>query len=619
MVTMNLPLVPSKDPSGVRSPSVRPGLRLATVFAALPVLLGAVLQSSPIEPVGDFLPLRGHLAAEATPADSTSVLRDARGAQARFERTRVRHLSETWRGMGGTCDERIGRMCIRHSRSDDWEPPPEDPAIADAREELLAALKEVASEIPGDDWVLGQRVRYLGEAERWDEAHRLAEVCGGATEWWCSALRGYALHGAERFEEAEAGFRDALDAMPDALREEWSDPSVVLDGDGRRFLDGGEAAGLEERRSRVWVLGNPLFLVPGNDRLTEHFARQVLARINERARNPYGMSWGSDLAEVLVRYGPAAGFERQRPPSTSAMMGPPSVLGRFQPLSRGILPPGRYLEDPAAIPFGEWVLDDRQARGRYAPPYAPRIRSLQAQEALFRRGDSLLVVLAYRIPQEEEVEVGAHEGTREGGLFLVRSDGEAAARTTGNGQPEGVLTAMAPNGEYLVSAEVRDPEENRAWRLRHGVRQENLPRDITAVSGILAIEASTPVPSSLEEALPLVLPGAEVEEGGAIGVAWEMYHLGPDPAPISFRLRIREDSPGFLSRVGRWLRLVTPERPTEVSWDEEEEGGILFRAVTLDLSDLSPGQYELELSVELPGRETARVAKPIRVRDGAEP
>ena len=32
----------------------------------------------------------------------------------------------------------------------------------------------------GDPWILGQRVVYLGEAGRWDEAHSLANAaCGG--------------------------------------------------------------------------------------------------------------------------------------------------------------------------------------------------------------------------------------------------------------------------------------------------------------------------------------------------------------------------------------------------------------------------------------------------------
>lgn len=548
------------------------------------------------------------------PVDSAAVLRDARGAQARFERLRVRHLPMTWSGMGGTCDDRVGRMCIRHSRSDDWTAPPEDPAITDARLELLEALGELEREVGGDDWILGQRVRYLGEAGRWDGARDLARECSGATGWWCLALEGMALHYEGRYWEAEDRFQNALGEMPRDLREEWEDPEFLLDRNARGWL--GEVG--IQGRDRLWAMANPLVLVPGNDRWTEHLTRHTLARIHEGARNPYGMSWSRDLAEILVRYGPEAGFERQRDPPGRVGMGPPGVLGRFQPKSRRILPVGDQLRNPTAIPLGDWTLDERRARTRYAPSYAPRIRALEAQQAVFRRGDSILVVLGHRIPRGGEGDPEPGVGPFEKGLFLLTEDGVEVARTRDEGGTDGVLTLQAPNGSYLASVEVWDPEEALAWRLRYGLEQEDLPRGVVSISDLVVTEPEDPSPGSLSGVLPSVLPFPSVPEGERLGIAWEVYNLSPGDMPVRFRLRVREEGPGFLRRIGQWLRLVTPERPTDVSWEEVEEGtGVLFRAVNLDLEGLSPGRYELELSVELSGREPARATRTFKVEDSS--
>src|SRR5690606_3314557 len=98
-----------------------------------------------------------------------AALRDARGAQARFERERVARLPIDHDWPGGGCDEVVGRICMR-APAGDWYPPPEDERIVQARETLLAELAAAGEDAPGDPWILGQRVFYLGEAGRWEEA-----------------------------------------------------------------------------------------------------------------------------------------------------------------------------------------------------------------------------------------------------------------------------------------------------------------------------------------------------------------------------------------------------------------------------------------------------------------
>ena len=246
--------------------------------------------------------------------DSTDIRSQAEDAQERFERVRRRLLPYVWDGGRRPCDERIGRLCLWHGGEDDWEPLPDPPDLVEARDELLTTLAGAADHIPADEWILGQRIRYLGEAGRWEHAVRLAGVCGGAASSWCSVLEGFALHGMGRYEAALELFHRGLETMESEEARKWRDPTVLLDGKGSDVLeDAADEDEWEDVRARVWTLADPLYLVAGNDRESEHYARWTYSKMSDGARNAWAMRWGDDLEEIAVRYGWDRGWERIRP------------------------------------------------------------------------------------------------------------------------------------------------------------------------------------------------------------------------------------------------------------------------------------------------------------------
>src|SRR6266446_5071034 len=157
--------------------------------------------------------------------DSLAVLKSAQRARDGFEITRRANLPERPSGSSGGRYEIIGRLRYWYeSGADEDSAPEEPPRIRRARARLLAALDQAAAALPGDEWIAGQRVRYLLEDGQHRLAAQAAEQCRAVT-WWCEALGGMVRHAERDFAGADSLFAAALAAMPEDERCRWSDIS----------------------------------------------------------------------------------------------------------------------------------------------------------------------------------------------------------------------------------------------------------------------------------------------------------------------------------------------------------------------------------------------------------
>jgi hypothetical protein len=230
----------------------------------------------------------------------------------------------------------------------------------------------------------------------------------------------------------------------------------------------------------------------------------------------------------------------------------------------------------------------------------------------------MLVVGAYRPAPpggQDEPEAGPplHDAAVEAALFLVPED-EGLLRVAESGSSEGVLTLRAPPGRYVSSLEVLDRGGRRAWRARQGVRQDPLLPGAVDVSDLLILNPDAPFPGTLDEAIPYVRPGIEVDRAERFTVVWEVYGLDVHE-PVRVTLGFTHGRPGFLTRVGEFLGILEPDQPMEVSFEDtpDDQMRTLFRAITLGLPDLEPGEYALHLRLDTPGRDPVMASRPITV------
>jgi len=566
------------------------------------------------------------------PFDSADALGRARQEQARFERWRARALPGIWGSSGGPCDEQVGRFCTWYDEGD-WMPDPESAEVVNRRDALIAYLDSVQDLVPGDDWILGQRVWYRAEAGRWEDAVRVARDCARGTPWWCHALEGLALHGLGRYEMAEEAFAASLGEMDPERAARWRVPKRALDRDAREFLE--READNPFSLDWMWTLADPLFLVAGNDRKTSHYARWTVSTLKERARNPFQISWGRDLEELTVRHGWEIGWERKR---STGLDSREVIVGHKHPEGRDFMPPGRALEDPAGSGPDALRADRSRPRSLYAPMYAPVLLPMEAQVAVFPRGDAFAVVATHFLPvdttwhrrgpdQRPWMQPGEAEGAPvRSGLYLVPAPGSGDGGSAGVGglihatvrvgSPEGALVVEAPAGSWVLSVEAWSPPERRAGRLRRGLRYASVPPDVLTLSDLLLVRGGGGDPPTLEDAAARALPRPELRPGESLAVAWELRGLGWAPETIAYALSVERADRSLLRRLGEGVGLFDRNRPLSLEW--EEPGPVtpraVLRALDLALPTLEGGAFDVRLEVRVSGRSPLQAHTTFLVR-----
>lgn len=653
----------------------RPRRRISILLSLLPVAIPLPAEApSPSPPIlvdrsppavaPPSLPVPPRSAPERPDRGPDEVAERAVDAQRDFERLRRRHLPLAWPRYE-RCDEVVGRFCLWHEDRD-WEPPPEDPEVTRAREELLAVLAAAAEslpagpearigELPALEWVEGQRARYLVEAGRPEEARRAVRRCR-AREAWCRALEGFVEHAAGNHRRAGEAFARALAAFPEEERCRWNDLSPVLDGAGRdRYSDLPCREG-EELEARFWWLADPLWIVPGEDRRTEHYSRHVLDRIQEEAASGYGLTWGSDLRELLIRYGWPAGWERIRPRPGSLSAGGTSYMARDPVGARRWAPRGEWLAPSAVVEPGSAEEEVHEPRSHYAASHVPELRSLSHQLARFRRGRETVVVVGWERPDLPGEEAGTGGSVGDGGrapeacpgarvgLVVARGPGEDPGIALGTGDREGGALALRVGPPPGPAAEPGTPGSGAApaappepaapvasveWlcpgRLAARSRYTlDLPAgggDGVGLSDILLLrgegEAGGSLPRTLAGAARRARGSLRVRPGERVPLYWEVYGA-PEEVEVSVSL-VREGG-GFLRKVGALLGLVGDRRPSaELRWRDGAAGTVVRRAAALGVpEEVEEGEYRLELRVTSLGGPPLRASRLLRVEGREE-
>ncbi len=486
----------------------------------------------------------------------------------------------------------VGRFCEWHARSHDYVIPDEGEDIRRARSELLGDLEKAGNSLPGDDWIVGQRVRYLIEGHD-SSAISAARSCR-ATRWWCDALAGLAFHVSGNFAAADSAYSAALDEMSPLRRCHWLNLSPLLDDDLRGTYRKMSCAQREAANARIWWVADPLYITPGNERRTEHFSRVLHTVLQEDAANTYGSRWGGDLAELILRFGWAEKWTQQ--PVGSTYLGSEiSVTGHEPEPGFHFFLPQRPPDTLALIADSLFEINQFPPREEYAPPYARSFTGLDAQVARFRRGDSTRIVAAY------DVSADTIFGQHKFAAALIAMGDEAtppSMSVVGESPAKNVITVLTPWKSQLIGVELLAKDSAGAARWRTGFAEIPLESGTISVSDLLFVDGSPSLPSDLSEAITQAHGGTRFKRDKRIGLFWELYGKTPADSALPISLTITPIDQGFIRRAFRALRIVPQVTPLNIRWQENGSSGVLSaRSVLLDLSLLPAGKYAVKLQV----------------------
>ncbi|MBX3132626.1 MAG: hypothetical protein KF689_04485 [Gemmatimonadaceae bacterium] len=553
------------------------------------------------------------VAAQSEPTDSTTAVFDdprvvGQRAQARFESFRRANLPAHRGRMARECQERVGRFCYWY---DEESPPPapELPAVTRMRTELIRQLDSLARSLPSDEWLVGQRIRYLDEAGRNEEALTAARECR-SYGWWCHALEGFALHQLGRYAKAEVAWDSTLAQMSAPMRCLWTDIALYLDDDTRRQYSR-NACGSPQREAferRTWWLSRARYGLDGNDSRSEHFARTTYGEFLRAAPSAYMFGFDEDERELLLRFGWSRHWSRG--PDVPMGAGGPrqvNIIGHDPSPAYRYIPPYYVLTSPVTSDSTDWAVQLPPVVARYQPPYAKHLYMLEHQKGLFRRGDTALVVLAYDVTKVERL----RGTTLEAALIATPTGDPQQNQTIRRAAPaRGTLIVRAPWGPLLMSAEIAAPDSSTLVRARYGIRPPLATGTRVSLSDLLFYEPYGDFPTSIEEALPHALPTQVVRSSQKLGVFWEAYGTNPDGEQMTISLTVVTDSEeaGAVRRAARALRLARESAPVSITVTDVSARGSSrsARALELDISTLRRGEYLVQLEVTVAGQYSIR-------------
>lgn len=509
--------------------------------------------------------------------------------------------------------------------------------VGELRRQLRLLLDTAAMQLPGDDRIAAQRVRFA--IDHRDQMGAVTAAACARPEGYCGMLRGLVLFRVGRIAQADSAFLDAMALMPDEERCAWNDVSVLLEVELRRQYTGTPCAERAEFDARFWWLVDPLWIEQGNERRAEQFARKtlvtVLAPLGEDERQHWRPEQGGEaVAESLLRYGwptqmwwngylTDQGHDSWLLKAASADTARPYVVREYSRDRLHTVPTAAALLSPLQSKATDWTLNGLRKdanwwpREHYGRDLSEIAQLPTGQSGMLRRRSATRFVLATNI-DSALMRRRAGESVR-ATMFAsrtasdLRSIGEFSARV---GRPL-VVDAALDQGPVLLGVEIPGDPRRAAVRLRFSA---DIAAPISGLAGAKAVSQPLLIEPPADGIGALPAEAAVARMFGSttfgrvrrIGVYWEAYGFAAsDTVEIALALS-REDKPGIFERVSGGFGLWGEEGGrADIRWTEVPGGGrtiirmegdvaVQMRSVALDLRRQRAGRYRLEVSMKTP-------------------
>ena len=481
----------------------------------------------------------------------------------------------------------------------------------------LLWLARAARAKPGDcqRWVL--LVPLLIEAGEMPSARAAARLAIAADSTRPDALLAAACM-AQRVGDlgtAERYFAAALPRLPGPARARFEDLEVLLPPRQALDYEGEGPAGRRELERRFWLDADPDLVTPLNEARLEFWSRA--AHAYALYYDPASGTWDM-RGELYVRYGPPRWMDYNpllltgHPPAGSWMvwtypeLGMRIHLGAAHPLAHYHLPGSRY--GPMPVPYRDSLARHPErfaVSGGWAvfPSLPPSLERLEVSCALGRFGasDTRQLFVQAETPGEPASDLSAEWVVLDdSGAEVARAKRSMSASACDPLEARAAsFTADLPAGRYQVGVAVQDAGRRRGvYRSRVEIAEA---AKRVALSDVVVTCGPPRAAGPGERRVPLEPdPRARVDGSDPLCVYFEIYNLTPGSAGLSryeYACVVHSAERDTRPWIGRALKPRRTPPPIEVSRSEEQAGPMRRQFLTIPVSALPSGRYEVEVRV----------------------
>lgn len=529
--------------------------------------------------------------------------------------------------------------------------------IRELRANLLAQLESAAQLFPHDNWIAGQRTRYLVDQEEVVTALAAVTACGGDA-WWCAALRGYTLAWAGDTRLADSAFTEMQRAMPASQQCAWDDVGDLLASIEQKAYAALSCEARKAAHERLWWLADPMFRDAGNPRLLEQQVRRVRIALRKAVAHDERYTWrdeygGNSLVGLISRYGwptyTAWGDDdldrshteylaEHKAPRVSPHTSFEYTLNRVH-----TLPAWTAVVAPFTAADSSWTLSKDNANGIITTDWWPEehfqperriVQFSEGQTAMLRRQSQIMVAAAVRLNHPAIRKAPASDradpyGPSETSASVPRFDAllisspapgkiDSLAQSIVSAGGTIALQGLIYPSPTILAVEARGLGNTIIdGRTRYGITPppplDSMKAGEIALSDPVILSAAddaVDLQLSAESLLERMLGSTRLDaKTRRIGIYWETYGIhAADTVMVSVRIAGDQELTA-MRRLGMALNVApNPNRAIVQRWTEPDlqrrtrtlEGPVpvQMRSLLLNLSALEAGPYILEVIVE---------------------
>jgi hypothetical protein len=507
------------------------------------------------------------------------------------------------------------------------------------RAAVIAALNRAVARFPSNNWLVGQRVRFLVDQRDTLGAVSAVNRCA-ADAWWCGLLAGYVLNWQGKAADADAVFETVVPNAPAEVRCAMTDLQALFPRGRDLVYLAFPCARRDSINAKIWWLSDPLWTEPGNERRAAHHARHVEVMLRSAVEENVPYDWdsrfgGDAVYEMFVRYGAPSAHQWSDDLEDSnhrrylRSVRPVNFTTNEYTLDRlHTVPLWPAFENPLKAAARDWQLtatayghDPTEGelwwpREHFARDRGRLVQLFDHQVAMFRRDDDVLLAVAV---DPFSTDSTLPRGATTGAMILTTAPDSLSIRRLEQGVGGAMqLRTTIRSTPQLLGLELHLGQGGSASaRTRFGITPpaplSRFAGSAPAMSDIaLVMPGTSELRPDVITTLPRMFGTTHLGDAPRLGVYWETYGIAPDDS-ISVAIRVeRTDRPGALRRFARAIGLVgRTESNIAIGWQEARASNnaavlparvpTLARVIQLNISSLVSGSYRLSISITRPG------------------